>query len=65
MLFRSWLTGYATVEGIGRSLTGLSKRVRFENRMHEATEDLKTHYPALEADFSRFFPELITFVATR
>lgn len=63
MVERDWLTNYATVEGIGRTLNGLSKRVRFPNRMHEAGEDLNLHYAALEADFRRFFPELITFVA--
>lgn len=65
MIERDWLANYATVEGIGRSLTGLSKRVRFENRMDEATEDLLAHYPALEADFRIFFPELVNFVAAR
>lgn len=65
MVERDWLTNYATVEGIGRTLSGLSRRVRFPNRMHEATEDLKVHYAALEADFRRFFPELITFVSER
>jgi acyl carrier protein phosphodiesterase len=62
MVERDWLTNYGTVEGIGRTLSGLSKRVRFPNRMHEATEDLHLHYATLEADFRRFFPELITFV---
>jgi acyl carrier protein phosphodiesterase len=65
MVERDWLSNYATVEGIGRTLTGLSRRVRFPNIMHEAVDDLKVHYPALEADFRRFFPELITFVALR
>lgn len=61
MVERDWLTGYATVEGIGKTLTGLSRRVSFENRMHEATEDLVEWYEILEKDFKNFFPELIRF----
>src|SRR6185295_1769118 len=31
MIERNWLLNYATTEGIGRALSGLSKRVSFEN----------------------------------
>lgn len=62
MIERNWLLSYASLEGINRVMTGLSKRVKFENRMDEAIYDLKAGYPAFEADFSEFFPELITFV---
>ncbi len=63
MIERNWLLNYATPEGIDRALTGLSKRVSFENRMNEAIQDLEAFYPAFEADFREFFPDLITFVA--
>ena len=62
MIERNWLLSYASLEGISRVMTGLSKRVNFENRMDEAIYDLKAGYPAFEADFTEFFPELITFV---
>jgi acyl carrier protein phosphodiesterase len=62
MIERNWLLNYATLEGINRALTGLSGRVRFENRMDEAIRDLEAFYPSFEADFREFFPELITFV---
>lgn len=62
MIERNWLLNYASLEGINRALTGLSKRVNFENRMDEAIHDLEAGYPAFEADFREFFPELITFV---
>ncbi|MFM7218222.1 MAG: ACP phosphodiesterase [Bacteroidota bacterium] len=65
MIERNWLGGYVTVDGIGRSLKGLSKRVNFPNRMHEAEEDLRRLYPALEAHFRAFFPELINFADIR
>ena len=62
MIERNWLLNYASLEGLQRTLAGLSKRVKFENRMDEAIQDLKVRYPAFEADFGEFFPELITFV---
>ncbi len=62
MIERNWLLNYASIEGIDRALTGLSRRVSFENRMNEAVQDLEASYSAFEADFKEFFPELITFV---
>jgi len=62
MIERNWLLNYAHLQGLSRTLTGLSKRVNFENRMDEAIQDLEAGYPAFEADFREFFPELITFV---
>lgn len=61
MIERNWLLNYASVEGIGRALTGLSKRVSFENKMDESVADLREHYAAFENEFNLFFPELITF----
>lgn len=61
MIERNWLLNYSTVDGIGRALTGLSKRVSFENKMDESVEDLKEQYAAFETDFVKFFPQLIDF----
>jgi acyl carrier protein phosphodiesterase len=58
MIERNWLLNYATVDGIGRALSGLSKRVKYENRMHQAVLDLQENYNDLERDFRDFFPEL-------
>ncbi len=63
MIERNWLNNYATIEGIGRTLTGLSKRVSFENKMDESVEDLKTDYAIYKNEFHRFFPQLVTFAA--
>lgn len=63
MIERNWLENYATIEGIGRTLTGLSKRVSFENKMDESVHDLKTDYAIYKNEFHRFFPQLITFAA--
>ena len=65
MIERNWLVNYATVEGIGRTLSGLGQRVSFENRMNEATIDLEKHYSDFEEEFSIFFPQLINFVAMK
>ena len=56
MIERNWLLNYATIDGIGWALTGLSKRVKYENKMHEAVNDLQEHYEELENDFKEFFP---------
>ena len=65
MIERNWLLNYSSVEGIGRTLAGLSKRVRFENRMDEAVHELRADYAAFQEEFGRFFPELITFATNR
>lgn len=65
MIERNWLLNYATIDGIGRALTGLSGRVKYENKMHEAVEDLQKHYTGLEADFRSFFPDLQKSVAEK
>ena len=62
MIERNWLLNYASIEGIGRALSGLSIRVSFENKMNEAVNDLKEHYADFESDFREFFPELQNFV---
>jgi len=63
MMERNWLLNYASLEGIGRTLSGLSRRVSFPNKMDESIEDLRRHYPDFEGDFREFFPSLIQFVA--
>jgi acyl carrier protein phosphodiesterase len=65
MIERNWLLNYATIEGIGRTLTGLGKRVSFPNRMDKATIDLEMYYSDFEREFNLFFPQLINFVDTR
>jgi acyl carrier protein phosphodiesterase len=65
MIERNWLLNYATIDGIGRALSGLSKRVSFENKMDASIEDLREQYADFEKDFNQFFPELITFAAAR
>jgi acyl carrier protein phosphodiesterase len=61
MIERNWLLNYATVDGIGRALTGLGRRVSFPNKMDQAVNDLRAGYDFYLDDFNRFFPQLITF----
>jgi acyl carrier protein phosphodiesterase len=65
MIERNWLLNYATIDGIGRALSGLSKRVKYANKMDEAVNDLQENYSGLEADFREFFPDLTKSVAER
>ena len=65
MMERNWLLNYATIDGIGRALTGLSKRVSFENKMDESVAELKEFYELFELDFRVFFPALIAFTDAR
>jgi acyl carrier protein phosphodiesterase len=63
MIERNWLLSYATIEGIGNTLKGLSKRVSFPNKMDESVHDLQEHYIEFETDFKEFFPQLAKFVS--
>lgn len=54
-----WLSGYATVEGVGRALSGISQRASFENKMDEAVNTLVEFYPEYKAEFAEYFPLLI------
>ena len=57
---QKWLSSYATLDGIERSLIGMNKRTKDKSQMHLAIDDLKMHYDELENDFTLFFKELIT-----
>lgn len=62
MINSNWLLGYATVDGIDRSLKGLSRRTRFRSGMEHASRDLINKYTELENDFHAFFPDIIDFI---
>ena len=56
-----WLTSYQQVSAIDRALNRLSKRFKRENPLANSAEELEANYAPLEADFHRFFPDLIRF----
>ncbi|MBO2011078.1 ACP phosphodiesterase [Hymenobacter negativus] len=63
MAQHNWLLGYAGTEGIGRALSGLSRRALPGSGMETAVGELERNYVAYEADFREYFPELQQFVA--
>ena len=58
----NWLYNYRKIEGIEKSLTGLSKRSNYENNMDKAHQILREMEVEIEEDFHQFYPELIEYV---
>ena len=54
----NWLKNYATLNGIHRALSGMGRRAKFDNNMHQASEFLYDNYDAFKNHFEVFFPEL-------
>lgn len=54
----NWLLSYRQVEGIGRALTGMSRRTPYESKMDESVNDLIKYYDEFEGEFKQFFPLL-------
>lgn len=59
---RDLLASYAEIQGIDTALKRLSVRVKRENNLGDASEELINNYEGLQSDFYRFFPELIDYV---
>lgn len=62
---QNWLLNYAHLEGIRKSLTGLSRRTSFISGMETAADALQADYELYEAEFLIFFPELQNFVNSK
>lgn len=60
---QDWLSHYASLDGMERSLRGLSRRASFASNMERAHLFLEKHYTEFEHEFNRFFPELRSYVA--
>jgi len=58
---QQWLSGYATLSGIEKSLIGINKRTKGKSKMNLAIEDLKLNYIDFEQDFTLFFKDLIDY----
>jgi acyl carrier protein phosphodiesterase len=63
MIEQNWLLNYREVEGINRTLKGLSVRFPFPNKMNLATTKLLEDYIFFENDFLQFFPQLVSDVS--
>ena len=58
MIRGNWLYNYRKIEGIRRTLEGMSRRTRFNSRMEESYLDLIEHKSDYADEFSRFYPDL-------
>ena len=54
----NWLLSYRQPEGIGRALTGMSRRTPYDSKMDESLNDLIRYYDEFEDEFKKFFPLL-------
>ncbi|MBT5872965.1 MAG: DUF479 domain-containing protein [Candidatus Latescibacteria bacterium] len=59
MIEQNWLVSYGTTSGIARALDGLSSRIRRENTLAGAVEELEEHHEEMERHFLAFFPDLM------
>lgn len=59
---RNLLMSYAEIKGINFALQRISLRLKRENSLGSASEELTEKYEQFEADFQRFFPDLISYV---
>jgi acyl carrier protein phosphodiesterase len=58
MSSQNWLYGYQYIEGIDKTLTGMSRRTSFKSGMEHASEELEKNYAQFEREFKEFFPQL-------
>lgn len=56
-----WFRNYASLEGIEKTLRGLSKRTKFPNDMKSAVKEIYLHENKFEEEFLLFFPDLKNF----
>ena len=54
----NWLLRYATTEGIGQSLNGMSRRLNNDSKLDQAVSQLHEFYGEFEAEFREFIVEI-------
>ncbi|MBX7218991.1 MAG: ACP phosphodiesterase [Blastocatellia bacterium] len=59
-----WLTSYREFAALNRALNRISLRLKRENTLFNAAEEVKSEYAHLERDFRTFFPQLVEHVKT-
>jgi acyl carrier protein phosphodiesterase len=60
MVADDFLMSCKNEERLVKTLTHVSKRAKFQNRIHTAFDDMQIHYERLDQCFNTFFPALIT-----
>lgn len=59
MIREDWLRNYGTGESIDRTFRRISRRLRRENTLGTAVEELERNYALLQDHFHCFFPQLL------
>jgi len=57
-----WLFNYQKIEGIQKTLDGMSRRTKFDSGMEKATNNLIKDYTLLEDEFHMFFENIIAHI---
>lgn len=63
VIFDELLPSYGTVEGIGRALTRISRRLTRPNPLHGSEAELRRNHDGLLEDFTLLTPELFRFTS--
>lgn len=58
MITNNWFESYQSMEGIQRTLQGMSRRTKYVSGMELATQDLYLMHDEFEAQFKVFFPDI-------
>lgn len=58
MIKNNWFESYQSMEGIQRTLHGMSRRTKYVSGMELATQDLYLMHDEFEAQFQNFFPDI-------
>ncbi|MEW6998317.1 ACP phosphodiesterase [Colwelliaceae bacterium BS250] len=59
MRIDDWLSHYHCIDVTGRAIDSIARRIRFENHLAGAIDEVKDNYLAYEQSFLIFFPDLI------
>jgi acyl carrier protein phosphodiesterase len=63
MAAEDWLGSYRTMDGLRLALKRIGARLRRPTDLSVCVGNLDTQYEAFQADFTEFFPQLVTHVA--
>ncbi len=60
---QNWLLSYVDLNGIQRSLNGMSRRIKNNPGIENAIGELRVHYEEIELFFSIYFPKLVCHIS--